>query len=156
MHSTRLMGRVYFFVKCAASGYFRLFDVSPDVSPVSDGFLLFLTLLCVLEVDNLERCLGKGIDGEVRINMRRHGNRLVPQEVLCNVDRHVGGLQISRVCMPQAVRREIISHNDVSGSIAPLAICVPISRSSACLNERHICFMDVSVCGLPVVGCVKR
>ena len=58
--------------------------------------------------------------------------------------------------MPQAVRREIISHNDVSGSIAPLAICAPISRSSACLNERHICFMDVSVCGLPVVGCVKK
>lgn len=81
--------------------------------------------------------------------MRRHGNRLVPQKVLCNVDRHVGGLQISRVCMPQAVWREIISHNDVSGSIAPLAICAPMSRSSACLNERHICFMDVSVCGLP-------
>lgn len=74
------MGRVYFFVKCAASGYFRLFDVSPDVSPVSDGFLLFLTLLCVLEVDNLERRLSKGIDGEVRINMRRHGNRLVPRK----------------------------------------------------------------------------
>ena len=43
--------------------------------------------------------------------MRRHGNRLVLQEVLCNVDRHVGGLQISRVCMPQAVRREIVSHD---------------------------------------------
>ena len=156
MHSTRLMGRMYFFVKCAASGYFRLFDVSPDVSPVSDRFLLFLTLLCVLEVDNLERRLSKGIDGQVSVDLRRHGNRLVPQKVLCNVDRHVGGLQISRVCMPQAVRREIISHNDVSGSIAPLAICAPISRSSACLNERHICFMDVSVCGLPVVGCVNR
>lgn len=152
MHSTRLMGRVYFFVKCATSGYFRLFDVSP----VSDGVLLFLALLCVLEVDNLERCLGKGIDGRVSVDLRRHGNRLVPQKVLCNVDRHVGGLQISRVCMPQAVRREIISHNDVSGSIAPLAICAPMSRSSVCLNERHICFMDISVCGLPVVGCVKR
>ena len=103
------MGRVYFFVKCAASGYFRLFDVSPDVSPVSDGFLLFLTLLCVLEVDNLERRLSKGIDGQVSVDLRRHGNRLVPQKVLCNVDRHVGGLQISRVCMPQAVRREIVS-----------------------------------------------
>lgn len=114
------MGRVYFFVKCAASGYFRLFDVSPDVSPVSDGFLLFLTLLCVLEVDNLERRLSKGIDGQVSVDLRRHGNRLVTQKILCNVDRHVGGLQISRVCMPQAVRREIVSHNDVSGSIAPL------------------------------------
>lgn len=152
MHSTRLTGRVYFFVKCAASGYFRLFDVSP----VSDGFLFFLALLCVLEVDNLERCLGKGIDGQVSVDLRRHGNRLMPQKVLCNIKRDTGGLQISRVCMPQAVRREIISHNDVSGAIAPLAICVPISRSSACLNERHICFMDVSVCGLPVVGCVKR
>ena len=105
------MGRVYFFVKCAASGYFRLFDVSPDVSPVSDGFLLFLTLLCVLEVDNLERRLSKGIDGQVSVDLRRHGNRLVPQKVLCNVDRHVGGLQISRVCMPQTVRREIVSHD---------------------------------------------
>ena len=150
------MGRVYFFVKCAASGYFRLFDVSPDVSPVSDGFLLFLTLLCVLEVDNLERRLSKGIDGQVSVDLRRHGNRLVAQKILCDIKRHAGGLQIGRICMPQAVRREIISHNDVSGSIAPLAICAPISRSSACLNERHICFMDVSVCGLPVVGCVKR
>ncbi len=88
--------------------------------------------------------------------MRRHTTDFQPQKVLCNVDRHVGGLQISRVCMPQAVRREIISHNDVSGSIAPIAICAPMSRSSACLNERHICFMDVSVCGLSVVGCVKR
>ena len=88
--------------------------------------------------------------------MRRHVNRLVAQKILCDVERDVGGLQISRVCMPQAVRREIISHNDVSRSIAPLAICAPISRSSACLNERHICFMDVSVCDLPVVGCVKR
>lgn len=156
MHSTRLMGRVYFFVKCAASGYFRLFDVSPDVSPVSDGFLLFLTLLCVLEVDNLERRLSKGIDGQVSVDLRRHGNRLVTQKILCNIKRDTGGLQISRVCMPQAVWREIISHNDVSGSIAPIAICALISRSSACLNERYICFMDVSVCGLPVVGCVKR
>ena len=152
MHSTRLTGRVYFFVKCAASGYFRLFDVSP----VSDGFLLCLALLCALEVDNLERCLGKGIDGQVSVDLRRHGNRLVPQKVLCNVDRHVGGLQISRVCMPQVVWREIISHNDVSGAIAPCTICAPMLRSSACLNERHICFVDVSVCGLPVVGCVKR
>lgn len=150
------MGRVYFFVKCAASGYFRLFDVSPDVSPVSDGFLLFLTLLCVLEVDNLERCLGKGIDGRVSVDLRRHGNRLVPQKILCDIKRDTGGLQVGRMSVSQAVRREIISHNDVSGSIAPLAICAPMSRSSACLNERHICFMDVSVCGLPVVGCVKR
>lgn len=45
---------------------------------------------------------------------------------------------------------------DVAGSIAPRTICAPMSRSSACLNERHICFMDVSVCGRPVVGCVKR
>lgn len=65
----------------------------------------------MLEVDNLERCLGKGIDGEVRINMRCHGNRLVAQKILCDVDRHVCGLQISRVCMPQAVRREIVSHD---------------------------------------------
>ena len=33
------------------------------------------------------------------------------QKVLCNVDRHVGGLQTSCVCMPQAVRREIVSHD---------------------------------------------
>lgn len=121
MHSTRLTGRVYFFVKCAASGYFRLFDVSP----VSYGFLLFLALLCVLEVDNLERCLGKGIDGQVSVDLRCHGNRLVTRKILCDIKRDTGGLQISRVCMPQAVRREIISHNDVSGSIAPLVICAP-------------------------------
>lgn len=156
MHSTRLMGRVYFFVKCAASGYFRLFDVSPDVSPVSDGFLLFLTLLCVLEVDNLERRLSKGIDGQVSVDLRRHGNRLVAQKILCDIKRDTGGLQVGRISVSRAVWREIISHNDVSGPIAPLAICAPMSRSSACLNERHICFMDVSVCGLPVVGYVKR
>ena len=150
------MGRVYFFVKCAASGYFRLFDVSPDVSPVSDGFLLFLTLLCVLEVDNLERRLSKGIDGQVSVDLRRHGNRLVPQKVLCNVDRHVGGLQISRVCMPQAVRREIVSRGGRFRVDRAVYHLRAMSRSSACLNERHICFMDVSVCGLPVVGCVKR
>lgn len=105
------MGRVYFFVKCAASGYFRLFDVSPDVSPVSDGCLLFLTLLRVLEVDNLERRLSKGIDGQVSVDLRRHGNRLVTQKILCDIKRDTGGLQISRVCMPQAVRREIVSHD---------------------------------------------
>ena len=88
MHSTRLTGRVYFFVKCAASGYFRLFDVSP----VSDGFLLFLTLLCVLEVDNLERRLSKGIDGQVSVDLRRHGNRLVAQKILCDIKRDTGGL----------------------------------------------------------------
>ena len=152
MHSTRLTGRVYFFVKCAASGYFRLFDVSP----VFDGFLLFLARLCVLEVDNLERCLCKGIDGQLSVDLLRHGNRLVTQKILCNIKRDTGGLQVGRISVSQAVWREIISHNDVSGSIAPPAICAPISRSSACLNERHICFMDVSVCGLPVVGCVKR
>lgn len=93
----------------------------------------------MLEVDNLERCLGKGIDGEVRINMRRHGNRLVPQEVLCNVDRHVGGLQISRVCMPQAVRREIISHNDVSGSIAPLGhLCAHVEIKRLLERAPHL------------------
>lgn len=97
------MGRVYFFVKCAASGYFRLFDVSPDVSPVSDGFLLFLTLLCVLEVDNLERCLGKGIDGRVSVDLRRHGNRLVPQKILCDIKRDTGGLQVGRMSVSQAV-----------------------------------------------------
>lgn len=43
--------------------------------------------------------------------MRRHGNRLVTQKILCDVERHAGGLQISRVCMPQAVRREIVSHD---------------------------------------------
>lgn len=86
------MGRVYFFVKCAASGYFRLFDVSPDVSLVSDGFLLFLTLLCVLEVDNLERRLSKGIDGQVSVGLRRHSNRLVAQKILCDVERDAGGL----------------------------------------------------------------
>ena len=88
--------------------------------------------------------------------MRHHGNRLVTQKILCDIKRDTGGLQVGRISVSQAVWREIISHNDVSGSIVPLAICVPISRSSACLNERHICFMDVSVCGLPVVGCVKR
>lgn len=93
MHSTRLTGRVYFFVKCAVSGYFRLFDVSP----VSDGFLLFLALLCVLEVDNLERCLGKGIDGQVSVDLRRHGNRLVTQKILCNIKRATGGLQVGRI-----------------------------------------------------------
>lgn len=93
----------------------------------------------MLEVDNLERCLGKGIDGEVRINMRRHGNRLVPQEVLCNVDRHVGGLQISRVCMPQAVRREIVSHNDVSGSIAPLGhLCAHVEIKRLLERAPHL------------------
>ena len=86
------MGRVYFFVKCAASGYFRLFHVSPDESPVSDGFLLFLTLLCVLEVDNLERRISKGIDGQVSVDLRRHGNRLVAQKILCDIKRHAGGL----------------------------------------------------------------
>ena len=107
MHSARLTGRVYFFVKCAASGYFRLFDVSP----VADRFLLCLALLCVLEVDNLERCRGKGIDGQVSVDLRCHGNRLVTQKILCNIKRDTGGLQISRVCMPQAVRREIVSHD---------------------------------------------
>ena len=97
------MGRVYFLVKCAASGYFRLFDVSPDVSPVSDRFLLFLTLLCVLEVDNLERCLGKGIDGRVSVDLRRHGNRLVPQKILCDIKRDTGGLQVGRMSVSQAV-----------------------------------------------------
>lgn len=43
--------------------------------------------------------------------MRRHGNWLVPQKVLCNVDRHVGGLQVGCIGMPQAVRREIVSHD---------------------------------------------
>lgn len=152
MHSTRLTGRVYFFVKCAASGYFRLFDVSP----VFDGFLLFLARLCVLEVDNLERCLCKGIDGQLSVDLLRHGNRLVTQKILCNIKRDTGGLQVGRISVSQAVWCEIISHNDVSGSIAPCTICAPMSRSSACLNERHICFMDVSVCSLPVVGCVKR
>ena len=87
--------------------------------------------------------------------MRRHGNRLVTQKILCNIKRDTSGLQVGRISVSRAVRREIISHNDVSGAIAPLAICAPMSRSSG-LNERHICFMDVSVCGLPVVGCVKR
>ena len=105
------MGRVYFFVKCAASGYFRLFDVSPDVSPVSDGFLLFLTLLCVLEVDNLERRLSKGIDGQVSVDLRRHGNRLVTQKILCNIKRDTGGLQVGHISVPQAVWREIVSHD---------------------------------------------
>ena len=107
MHSARLTGRVYFFVKCAASGYFRLFDVSP----ASDGFLLCLALLCVLEVDNLERCLGKGIDGQVSVDLRRHGNRLVTRKILCNIKRDTGGLQVGRISMPQAVRREIVSHD---------------------------------------------
>ena len=88
--------------------------------------------------------------------MRCHGNRLVTQKILCNIKRDTGGLQVGRINVSQAVWREIISHNDVSGSIAPIAICAPMSRLSACLNERHICFMDFSVCGLPVVGCVKR
>ena len=99
MHSTQLTGRVYFFVKCAASGYFRLFDVSP----VFDGFLLFLALLCVLEVDNLERCLGKGIDGQVSVDLRRHGNRLVTRKILCDIKRDTGGLQVGRISVSQAV-----------------------------------------------------
>ena len=86
------MGRVYFFVKCAASGYFRLLDVSPDVSPVSSRFLFFLTLLCVLEVDNLERRISKGIDRQVSVDLRRHGNRLVTQKILCDIKRDAGGL----------------------------------------------------------------
>ena len=110
----------------------------------------------MLEVDNLERCLGKGIDGQVSVDLRRHGNRLVTQKILCNIKWDTGGQQVGRISVSQAVWREIISPNDVSGLIAPLAICAPMSRSSACLNERHICFLDVSVCGLPVVGCVKR
>ena len=99
MHSTRLTGRVYFFVKCAASGYFRLFDVSP----VSDRFLLCLALLCVLEVDNLERCLGKGIDGQVSVDLQRHGNRLVTQKILCDIKRDTGGLQVGCISVSQAV-----------------------------------------------------
>ena len=90
------------------------------------------------------------------VDLRRHGNRLVTRKILCNIKRDTGGLQVGRISVSQAVWREIISHNDVSWSIALPAICAPISRSSACLNERHICFMDVSVCGLPVVGCVKK
>nr|WP_270384751.1 MULTISPECIES: hypothetical protein [unclassified Butyricicoccus] len=78
------------------------------------------------------------------------------RKILCDIKRDTGGLQVGRISVSQAVWREIISHNDVSWSIAPIAICAPISRSSVCLNERHICFMDVSVCGLPVVGCVMR
>lgn len=35
----------------------------------------------------------------------------MPQKVLCNVDRHVGGLQVGCIGMPQAVRREIVSHD---------------------------------------------
>ena len=107
MHSARLTGRVYFFVKCATSGYFRLFDVSP----VSDGFLLFLALLCVLEVDNLERCLDKGIDGQVSVDLRCQGNRLVTQKILCNIKRDTGGLQVGHIRVSQAVRREIVSHD---------------------------------------------
>ncbi|MFR0942103.1 MAG: hypothetical protein ACLSF2_07015 [Butyricicoccus sp.] len=57
--------------------------------------------------------------------------------------------------MPQAVRREIVSRGGRFRR-SRRTICAPMSRLSACLNERHICFMDVSVCGLPVVGCVKR
>ena len=131
MHSTRLMGRVYFFVKCAASGYFRLFDVSPDVSPVSDGFLLFLTLLCVLEVDNLERRLSKGIDGQVSVDLRRHGNRLVTQKILCNIKRATGGLQVGRIVCRRQYGERSSATTDVSGSIAPSTICAPICRDQA-------------------------
>lgn len=46
----------------------------------------------MLEVDNLERCLGKGVDGQVSVDLRRHGNRLVAQKILCDVERDAGGL----------------------------------------------------------------
>lgn len=65
----------------------------------------------MLEVDNLERCLGKGINGQVSVDLRRHGNRLVPRKMLCDIKRETGGLQVGRIGMPRAVWREIVSHD---------------------------------------------
>ena len=43
--------------------------------------------------------------------MRRHGNRLVTQKILCNIKRDTGGLQVGHISVPQAVWREIVSHD---------------------------------------------
>lgn len=110
MHSTRLMGRVYFFVKCAASGYFRCLMCHLMCHLFPTDFFFSLRCCACWKLITLSDASAKA-SLKVSVDLRCHGNRLVTQKILCNIKRDTGGLQVGRISMPQAVRREIVSHD---------------------------------------------
>lgn len=71
--------------------------------------------------------------------MRRHGNRLVTQKILCNIKRDTGGLQVGRISVSQAVWREIISHDGrFRGDCAAGHLCAHIEIRRLLERAPHL------------------
>ena len=55
------------------------------------------------------------------------------------------------------VALRIVKNPEIAEDVVADTFLVLITKINAVIEHEHrICFMDVSVCGLPVVGCVKR